>query len=186
MRWLGGIYSPQPLPSHWQSLLAMGALDSPVAHRIVTVHCPVRATSACPLGFGVVDRWSPLSSCCTGQSSDLWLLHSDFRRGTVHHCSSEQSTVGAQGAIAPLVHRTVRWHTRQSGGTPDSPVNYSGARLEETREWLVRGLPGLVHRGCPVRHFPAHSKSSSKFDCDPNWIYLLVCVEPYAPEINDI
>jgi hypothetical protein len=39
-----GIYSPQPLPSRWQSLLAMGAPDNPVAHRIVIVHCPVRAT----------------------------------------------------------------------------------------------------------------------------------------------
>jgi hypothetical protein len=28
--------------------------------------------------------------------------------GTVHHCSSAQSTVGAQGAVAPLDHRTVR------------------------------------------------------------------------------
>jgi hypothetical protein len=25
---VGGIYSPQPLPSRWQSLLAMGAPDS--------------------------------------------------------------------------------------------------------------------------------------------------------------
>jgi hypothetical protein len=32
-------------------------------------------------------------------------------------------------AVAPLVHRTVWWHTGQSGGTPDSPVNYSGAAL---------------------------------------------------------
>jgi hypothetical protein len=32
------------------------------------MHCPVRATSAQPLGFGAVDRWGALSSCCTGQS----------------------------------------------------------------------------------------------------------------------
>jgi hypothetical protein len=65
---VGGIYSPQPLPSHWLFLLAMGTPDSPVAHRTVTVHCPVHATSARPLGFGAVDRWNPLSFCCTGQS----------------------------------------------------------------------------------------------------------------------
>jgi hypothetical protein len=65
---VGGIYSPQPLPSRWQSLLAMGAPDSPMAHWIVTVHCVVRATSARPLGFGAVDRWSALSFCCIGQS----------------------------------------------------------------------------------------------------------------------
>jgi hypothetical protein len=65
---VGGIYSPQPLPSRWLSLLAMGVLDSPVRHRTVIVHCPMCSTSACPLGFGAVDRWNVLSSCCTGQS----------------------------------------------------------------------------------------------------------------------
>jgi hypothetical protein len=39
-----------------------------MCHRTVSVHCPVRATSAQPLGFGAVDRWSALSSCCTRQS----------------------------------------------------------------------------------------------------------------------
>jgi hypothetical protein len=46
----------------------MGAPDSPVAHRTVIVHCPVCAMSARPLGFGAVDRWSALSSCCIEQS----------------------------------------------------------------------------------------------------------------------
>jgi hypothetical protein len=68
---VGGIYSPQPLPSRWQRLLAMGAPDSPVRHQTVIVHCPVRATSMHPLGFGTVDRWRRLSFCCTGQSGDL-------------------------------------------------------------------------------------------------------------------
>jgi hypothetical protein len=68
---VGGIYSPQPLPSRWHSLLAMGTPDSPVVHRTDTIHCPMRATSARPLGFGAVDRWSSLSFCCTGQFGDL-------------------------------------------------------------------------------------------------------------------
>jgi hypothetical protein len=68
---VGGIYSPQPHPSRLLFLLSMGAPDSPVAHCTVTVHCPVHATSARPLGFGAIDRWSPLSFCCTGQSGDL-------------------------------------------------------------------------------------------------------------------
>jgi hypothetical protein len=59
MEVVGGIYSLQPLPSRWLTLLSMGAPDSPVAYRTTTVHCPVRATSACPLGFGAVDRWNP-------------------------------------------------------------------------------------------------------------------------------
>jgi hypothetical protein len=52
---VGGIYSLQPLPSHWLILLAMGTPDSPVVHRTGTVHCPVHATSARPLGFGAID-----------------------------------------------------------------------------------------------------------------------------------
>jgi hypothetical protein len=46
---VGGIYSSQPLSSHWLSLLAMGAPDS-----------PVHATSAHPLRFGAVYRWNVL------------------------------------------------------------------------------------------------------------------------------
>ena len=71
MEVVGVIYSPQPLPSRWLTLLSMGTPDSPVAHQTVTIHYPVRATSARPLGFGAVDRWNPLSFCCTGQSGDL-------------------------------------------------------------------------------------------------------------------
>jgi hypothetical protein len=87
----------------------MGAPDSPVAHWTVTVHCLVRTTSAQPLGFGAVDRWRRLSSCCTGQSGALWLLCSDFCRDTIQHCSFAQSIIGARGDVAPLAHRTVRW-----------------------------------------------------------------------------
>jgi hypothetical protein len=32
-------------------------------------HCSL--SRARPLGFGAVDRWSALLSCCTGQSGDL-------------------------------------------------------------------------------------------------------------------
>jgi hypothetical protein len=68
MRWLGGIYSLQPLPSRWLSLLAMGTPDSPMAHRTVTIHYPVCATSARPLGFWSGRPLEPLSCGCTGQS----------------------------------------------------------------------------------------------------------------------
>jgi hypothetical protein len=65
---VGGIYSPQPLPSHWLFLPSMGAPDSPVVHRIF--HCSL--SGAChvryPLGFGAVDRWRLLSSSGTEKS----------------------------------------------------------------------------------------------------------------------
>jgi hypothetical protein len=77
----------------------------------VTVHCPVRVTSAQPLGFGAVDRWRRLSSSYTRQSgatpdspvpSDFYALTPDIQ------CSLQQTIVGMQGAVAPLAHRTVR------------------------------------------------------------------------------
>jgi hypothetical protein len=119
----------------------MGAPDCPVAHRTVTVHCLVLATSARPLGFGAIDHWSRLSFCCTGQSGDLWLLRSVFWCDTVHHCSSWQTTVGAQRVVAPLAHRTVRWHI----GVPDGLVNYRGACLWIPESGWFCVCMGLVH-----------------------------------------
>jgi hypothetical protein len=52
-------------PNHF---LAVGEVCWRWAHQTVTVHCPVRATSARPLGFAAVDRWSRLSFCHTRQS----------------------------------------------------------------------------------------------------------------------
>jgi hypothetical protein len=100
----------------WRTGQSGGAQDSSVAYRTVTIHCPVRATSARPLGFGAVDRWSPLSFCCTGQSGATLdsLVSSDVCALTsARHC-------------LPLYTFAV-----------DSPVNYSGVRLLNSREWLV-------------------------------------------------
>jgi hypothetical protein len=138
---LGGIYSLQPLPSHWLTLMSMGTPDSPVVHR--TLHCSL--FGAChvtrPLGFGAVDHWSSLSSCGTEQSggtpdspvrSDfadwLWLLMVRL------YCSRPWRS-----------WLLLRWRTGQSGSTSDSPVNYSGWALEKTRE-------RTVHKGCSLGH----------------------------------
>jgi hypothetical protein len=169
--WLGDIYSLQPLPSRWLFLLAMGTPDSPVVHRTGTVYCLVCATSARLLGFGAVDRWSCLSCSCTGQSgatpltSMLWFLSR-----TVHFCS-----------------RPLMPGYRCSVGSPDSPVNYSGACPEKTREWLVRLVLGLVHQTVSGAPLAAHSQVlCSKSIWVPNLNSFLVCVVPCAPEINDI
>jgi hypothetical protein len=118
-----------------------------VHHRTVTMHCPVRAMSAQPLGFGAVDRWSTLSSYCTGQSGatpDSPVPHRIVRcpLTSARHYSS-LFTLHSR----PLARRELllRWLTGQSGGTPDSPVNYSGVRLQ-IPEWLVHLLYDLVHR----------------------------------------
>jgi hypothetical protein len=44
--------------------------------------------------------------------------------------NATQVAIGAEIAVAPLVHRTVRC-------TPDSPVNYSGAAAVFSRGWRV-------------------------------------------------
>jgi hypothetical protein len=139
MRWLGGIYSPQPLPSRWLFLLTMGTLDSPMAHRTVTVHCPVRAMSARLLGLELL---TVVTLCLFDAPNSP--VTSDFAALTyVRHCSS---------LYTPAVDRW-RAGSRCSVGSPDSPVNYSGARLANSREWLVRSCLGLVHRrvsGAPI------------------------------------
>jgi hypothetical protein len=106
MRWLGGIYSLPTTSSRWLNYAY------PVRHRTLTVHCPVRATSAQPLGFGAVDRWRHLSSSYIGQSSALWLLRFWLCRDTF---AFAESTVGAESRCSagsldsPVAHRTVRW-----------------------------------------------------------------------------
>jgi hypothetical protein len=138
--------------------LVVGWVCCQWAHRTVrwctgqgTVHCPVRATSACPLGFREVDRWNPLSCSCNRQSGAtpdmsmsgvFWLsaLTSDL------HCSLLPSTVGARLLL-------LCWLTGHVQCTPDSTVNYSGALPWETREWLVWVVLGLGHRtlsGAPL------------------------------------
>jgi hypothetical protein len=92
----------------------------------VEVVCPVVAPDSL-----VPHRTCPVHSGFSALTSDL-------------HCSLWQSTVGAR---LPLLC----WLTGHVRCTPDSPVNYSGACPEETREWLVWELLGLVHRTDTVR-----------------------------------
>jgi hypothetical protein len=97
----------------------MGAPDSPMHHRTATVHCPVCATSAQPLGFGAVDRWSRLSPCCTGQSGATpdSPVPSDF-------CAL--TSVEALFTAERFCSRPLAPVSRCSVGSSDSPVNYSG------------------------------------------------------------
>jgi hypothetical protein len=135
----GGIYSHQPNCSRWRRLQAMGAPDNPVCHHVIL-----------SLGLGVGRPLEALSSCGTGRFGAPLTCCSDFCRGIVLHCSSVRVNRCAQIAVAPLVHRTVRWiiaelrlgypklrslswftlvHRTLSGGTPDSPVR-------QTREYF--------------------------------------------------
>jgi hypothetical protein len=118
---VGGIYSPQPLCSRWLRLLATGALDSPVRHRIGTVCCPVCRHVSQPLGFRAGRPLETLSSCGTGQFGAT--------------LDSPVSSDFAALTLQRIVHRGRRFcsqplalDSRYSAGSPDSSVNYSGAR----------------------------------------------------------
>jgi hypothetical protein len=146
----------------------MGTPDSSVAHRTCNVHCPVRATSARPLGFGASWPLEPLSCSCTGRvrwplTSLLWLLPH-----TVHHCSLLQSIINAQW---PLLH----WFTGHVRCTPNSPVNYSGVRPENSREWPVRLRAGLVHRTMSDAPWQDTLISCSKFVSPQLNFFLGLC-----------
>jgi hypothetical protein len=92
----------------------MGAPDSPVPHRTRTGPCPVHRHVTQPLGFGAESTVGALSSCDTGQSGAPLTSCSDFCRDTVHCDRYFCSRPLAQIVVAPLAHRTVRWHTGQS------------------------------------------------------------------------
>jgi hypothetical protein len=121
-RWLGGIYSLQPLLSRWLTLMLL-------AHRTVrwctghdTVHCSVSATSVDRWGLELltVEVFYPLAAPDSPVAHrtvrcvltlQFWLLTST--PSTVP--SSAQSTIGevdrcsigSQDSLVP--HRTVRW-----------------------------------------------------------------------------
>jgi hypothetical protein len=137
------------------------------AHRTVTVHCPVRATSAQSLGFGAVDRWSCLSSCCTGPSGATpdSPVPSDF-------CAL--TSVGTLFTTECFCSRPLAPVSRCPGGSPDSPVAHRTVR------WIIaERAPGIPESGwfggwlalrtgqCPVRQKSAHSSPLLHFLLSP-------------------
>jgi hypothetical protein len=128
--WLGVFIAPT-------TKVAVGEGCCRRAHK--TVRCASHVTQ--PLGF---DRWSSdmwghrTIWWCNGQS--LFTVRcaictcSDL-------CARSPRTVAHCSPFADDRWRCSRysaWHTGQSGATPDSPVNYSGEAILETRRWQVR------------------------------------------------
>jgi hypothetical protein len=77
-------------------------------------HPVVRAWSWSTVGGFVLMRHR-IVQCRTGQSGAPLTFCYDFCHVTVLHCSSVRVDRCAQIVVALLVHRTVRWHTGQSG-----------------------------------------------------------------------
>jgi hypothetical protein len=95
-----------------------GTPDSPVCTEHGTVHCPVPATSADRWGLErlTVEVSCPLAALDSPVRSDFAALTSDF---CTAHC-----------ALCTTVDRWAQFDCC-SVGSPDSPVNYSGATLEK-------------------------------------------------------
>jgi hypothetical protein len=66
----------------------------------------------------------------------------------------------------PLARRELllRWLTGQSGGTPDSPVNYSGGCPGIPESGLFEAVRAWCTGHCPVRQISAHSSLAPIFD----------------------
>jgi hypothetical protein len=95
-----------------------------VVHQTGTVHCPVRL-----LAPALTLR--ELSAHCSYVSRPL---NSTVALAAVASLGTPDS---------PVLHRTVRCYTGQSGATPDSPMNYSGVALQKPEAEQFRvDLPG--------------------------------------------
>jgi hypothetical protein len=130
---VGGIYSPNHQTNRWGRLMSMGAPD-----------CPVRQPRHPTVRVLTVSTVGALSSWGTRQSG----------AAPDSHCSLSGAPSGTALTLCELsVHcslftiafaddrwrssRCSAWHTRQSGATPDCPMNYSGVAFPETRRWQV-------------------------------------------------
>jgi hypothetical protein len=89
----------------------MGAPDSPVRHRTGTIPCPVHRHVTQPLGFGALSTVGALSSCGIRQSGAP--LTSALTSAVTLFALQNRPLL--QIVVAPLAHRTVWWHTGQSG-----------------------------------------------------------------------
>jgi hypothetical protein len=144
-----------------------------------TVRCASHVTQ--PLGFGSCRPLEALSSSGTGQSgatpdrhcsvSSAPLTGSSDSARTVLHCSSDSSAFAVDRcAKEPLL----RWHTGQTSGTPDSPVNYSGAHPEKPESGEFETIRVWCTGHCPVAHQTVRCARSGQY-----WFLCSIVFEPY-------
>jgi hypothetical protein len=133
--------------------LAVGCFYCRWAHRTVQwctrhvlfiVQCVPRQHARWGLEWSTVETLCPIAALDNPVCSDFYALTSDT------HYSLWQSTVGAR---LPLLH----WLTGHARCTPDSPMNYSGARPGKTGSgWFeCSSVWGTEHCRAPL---PAHSQ----------------------------
>jgi hypothetical protein len=137
-----------------------------------TVRCACHVTK--PLDS---DRWS---FCLLGHRTIRWCIGQALFivRCAIRLCSDSGAHCSAFNAFCrrPLARRS-----RCSAGTPDSPVNYSGAasRIPEGEQFGV-GIPGAPDTVRCAR--PGHTSADfCSLYLNPFSVFLLVCCEPLAP-----
>ena len=143
---VGVFIAPTTKSGRWKVVCSM-------AHRTVrcTPDSPVPpATSSLPLDSTVEasDLWARLGVRCTPDRYCLlsgvpvWARLTSARAERA--LNARQRAVGAEIAVAPESHRTVRC-------TPDSPVNFSGLAVGVSRSWRVPEAASPWRTGhCPV------------------------------------
>jgi hypothetical protein len=126
----------QPLGFWWfrpLELWHLSALDSPVPHQTVTVHCPVRLLALlwlcanCPRTVHVCKRplelTVALDSRCSAGTPDSSVVHQ-----TVRWIIADRRLRNRRWRVQfvrSLVHRTLsRWHTRQSGAPDQGSLRF--------------------------------------------------------------
>jgi hypothetical protein len=133
-RWLRGIYSPQPPNNCWGWAAVDGRTGQSGAPPN-TVRCASHVTQ--PLGIGRsrplehVFLWHRTVRCRTRQALFTVRCTSGDCSDFCAHCSSLFTESAAFAVERCMKEPLLRWCTGQSGDTPDSPVNYSGARPEK-------------------------------------------------------
>jgi hypothetical protein len=128
---VGGIYSPQ-LPIQQ---LGQTAVDGR------TRQCPVRQPRHPTVSVLTVSTVGALSSCGTGQSGASPDKYCALSGASLAAALSSARTVLHCSRCRRPLESTVALASRCSGGTPDSPVNYSRAALlkpEGSKFRLVR------------------------------------------------
>jgi hypothetical protein len=116
-------------------------------------HPTVRVLEQLTIG-AFVFLWHRTVWWCTGQSGAPPTRCSDFCRAlcyTVHACRS----------------RPLRGGSHCSAGSPDSPVNYSGARLIFPESGWFNPVRVWCTGHCPVCQSTTHSSPFAPFELDP-------------------
>ena len=144
---VGVFIAPTTKLDRWWRLSVRWRTGQSGAHRTCPVP-PPRHHCRWILTVGASDLWARLGVRCTPDRYCLlsgvpvWARLPSARAARAFN--APQVAVGAEVAVAPELHRTVRC-------TPDSPVNYSGLAVGVSRSWRVpeADLPWRTGH-CPV------------------------------------